>query len=113
MNVMIILGAAIVFIGIYLIAQAVKMKKSNEIIGSAILAEEEAKKCKNKEGFITYMYGREVITGVALLIMGAAVVVKELVENAEIISNVVIIVMLLVVLWFFNCLREARSAYLN
>lgn len=112
MNVMIIFGAAIIFIGIYFIAQAAKMKKSNELTGNAILAEEDVRRCKDKTGFITYIYGREVITGIAVMVMGAALMIKELVSEAAIVSNIVIVAALVVVLWFFYSLSEARKRFL-
>lgn len=112
MNVMIIFGAAMIFIGMYLMVQAVKMKKRGELIGNPILAEEEAGRCKDKEGFIAYIYRRELLTGMAVMIMGAAVIIKELAEATVLAANLVIFAALLVVLWFFYSLSEARSTFL-
>lgn len=112
MNVMIIFGAAIIFIGIYLIVQAVKMKNSKELIGNPILAEEDARKCKDKTGFITYIFGREVAAGIAVIILGVALVAKELFAGAAMIANIVIVLTLLVVLFFLYALGEARKKYL-
>ena len=112
MNVMIIFGVALIFIGIYLLAQAMKMKKRNELVGNVILSEEEVLKCKDKTGFINFIYGKEVITGAAVMVLGIALAVKEMFAAATIACNVVIILGLLVILWFFNSLREARSRFL-
>lgn len=112
MNVMIIFGVMLVFVGIYLITQAMKMKKLNELAGNVILSDEEVIKCKDKAGFISYVYEKEVFTGAAICVLGIALAVKELVAAATIICNVVIVLGIIVILWFFNVLREARSKFL-
>ena len=112
MNVMILFGAAIFFIGIYLIVQAVKMNNSKELIGNPILADEDARKCKDKNGFITYIYGREVAAGIAVMILGAALIIREIVVEAVVIANIVIVITLLVVLFFLYTLGEARKKFL-
>ena len=47
MNVMIIFNVVILGFGIYMIAAALKMKKTGEI-SSAVITEEEIAKCKDK-----------------------------------------------------------------
>lgn len=112
MNAMIIFGGALIIIGIYLIIQAVKMKSTNEIAGNIVLSEEDVLKCKDKKGFISYIYGREVVTGVAVIVIGIALIVKELVATLTLVANGVIIVALVIILLFFNSLKEARSRFL-
>lgn len=112
MNVMIIFGCALVIIGFYLILQAVKMKKTNEIAGNIVLSEEDVLKCKDKKGFISYIYGREVLTGVAVIVIGLALIVKELISTAKLPANVVIVIALIIILLFFNSLKEARNRFL-
>lgn len=112
MNVMIIFGGALVLVGIYLIIQAVKMKKTNELAGNIVLSEEDVMKCKDKKGFISYIYGREVVTGIAVIIIGIALIIKEVVTISAIITDGVIIVALIIILLFFNSLKEARNKFL-
>lgn len=112
MNVMIIFGAALILVGSYLIIQAVKMKKTNEIAGNIVLSEEDILKCKDKKGFISYIYGREVVTGVAVIVIGIALIIKELVVIAALVADGVIIISLIIILSFFNSLKEARTRFL-
>ena len=112
MNVMIIFGGALILVGIYLILQTVKMKNTNEIAGNIVLSEEEVMKCKDKKGFISYIYAREVITGVAVIMIGIALIVKELGLITTIIADGVIIAALIIILLFFNSLKEARNRFL-
>lgn len=112
MNVMIIFGGALILVGIYLILQAVKMKNTNEIAGNIVLSEEEVMKCKDKKGFIGYIYAREVITGVAVIMIGIALIIKELSIITAIIVDGVIIAALIIILLFFNSLKEARNRFL-
>lgn len=112
MNTMIIFGVAIFFIGIYLMIQAVKMKKSGELVGNPILVEEEAKKCKNKAEFIAQIYGQEVAAGIAVMVIGVALVCKELISGIAMIANIVMVLALLVVLCFLYILGEAKKRFL-
>ena len=112
MNTMVLFGAAMVLIGIYLLIQAVKMKKSNEIVGNPILADEDARKCKDKAGFITFIYGQEMACGIAVIIIGMALLAKELLTGVDAVANVVILLALLVVLFFLYSLSEARKRFL-
>ena len=112
MNTMLIFGAALVLVGIYLVGQAIKMKKTNEIAGNIVLTEEDVLKCKDKNGFIQYIYGREVLTGIAVIVIGITLVIKELVEVAKLFTNGIIFVALIIIVCFFYSLKEARSKFL-
>lgn len=112
MNVMIIFGGALVLVGIYLIIQAVKMKKTNELAGNIVLTEEDVLKCKDKKGFIEYIYGREVVTGATVIAIGIALIVKELLPALSVIANGVILIALVIILLFFNSLKDARNRFL-
>ena len=112
MNAMVIFGVALVFVGSYLVSQAAKMKKTNDVAGNIVLSEEDVLKCKDKKGFIEYIYFREVLTGIAVIGIGISLVVKELVASAVIVANGVISVALVIILYFFYSLKEARNKYL-
>lgn len=88
------------------------MRKSNDIKGNPILAEEDVLKCKDKKGFISYIYSREVAAGVAVMIIGVALILKELIEGMHAIANAVIIPALLVIMFFLYALGEAKKKFM-
>ena len=109
---MTIFGAVIILIGIYMIFAGFSMKKKHEI-GTMILAEEEVKKCKDKEGFIAYMYWREIIVGGATILLGGAEIASDLLEDSGIIPYIGVIVGIAALLWFFYSLKKARDLYIQ
>ena len=111
MKVMAIFGAVIIMIGIYMIFAGLKMKKKYEI-GTMIHAEEEVKKCKNKEGFISYIYWREIVAGVAMILLGAVEIANDLLEDAGWIPYVGIVIGIVALFWLFYSLKNAREQYI-
>lgn len=112
MKVMAIFGAVIILTGIYMIFAGLKMKRKNEI-GTMILAEEEVKKCKDKEGFIAYMYWREIVVGAVVILLGAAEAAKDLTEGAGMLPYIGVITGIAALLWFFYSLKKARELFLQ
>lgn len=111
MNVMIIFNIVIMGFGIYMIAAALKMKKTG-VISSAVITEEEIAKCKDKKGFIEFMYWREAFFGVLIIIVGALGLVDDLVVSLGIFNIIEMLVFLAAFLWFQTGLRKAREKFL-
>lgn len=112
MYVMAVFDIVIIGFGIYMIAAGLKMKKTGEI-SSMMLAEEEMKKCKDKAGFISYIYWKEAVFGAVMIGAGMLGLVNELVVSLGKFSYVELVVFLAVFLWFSRELGIARGKYLS
>lgn len=112
MNIMLILDVVIAGVGIYMIAAGLKMKKTGEI-SSLVLAEEELKKCKDKKGFIAYIYWKEAVLGGVMTAVGLLGLVNELVKALGNFKYIELLVFLAVFLWFWRELGAAREKYLS
>ena len=112
MNIMAVFDIVIIGFGIYMIVAGVKMKKTGEI-SSMVLAEEELKKCKDKDGFINYIYWKEAIFGAVMAVTGILGLVNELVKSLGKFNYVEVVLFLAVFLWFWRELGAAREKYLS
>lgn len=112
MNIMIVFDIVIIGFGLYMIAAGLKMKKTGEI-SPMVLAEEEMKKCKDKAGFISYIYWKEAVFGAVMIVTGILGLVNELVKSLGKFSYVELVVFLAVFLWFSRELGTARGKYLS
>lgn len=108
----IIIDIVIAVFGIYMIAAGLKMKKTGKI-SSIILAEEEMKKCKDEQGFISFIYWKEALVGAALVIVGALGLVSRVIDLPRAVDFVEILVFLAVFLWFWRALGTARERFLS
>lgn len=112
MDVMTIFDVVMIGLGVYIAAAAFNMKKNNEI-GTVILADEEVNKCKDKTGFIAYIYWREAVLGAALILYGAiGLLDKYIFKLGGFLNYIPIILLLLVFAWFYKGLQSARADYL-
>lgn len=112
MDVMMIFDVVMIGIGIYMIVAGLQMKKENTI-SQILLAEEEIIKCKDTEGFISYIYWREVVMGAALVLYGAiGLLDKYIFEMGGILNYVPIVLLLIVFFWFYSGLQTARMRFL-
>ena len=112
MDVMMIFDVVMTGIGIYMMVAGWQMKKENTI-SRILLAEEELIKCKDTERFIAYIYWREMIMGMALILYGAiGLADKFIFEMGEIGNYVSMIMLLIVFFWFYSGLRTARMRFL-
>lgn len=112
MNMMLILDIVITVVGIYMVAAGLKMKKTGEI-SSLILAEEELKKCKDKKGFISYIYWKEALLGGVMTAVGLLGLVNELLKALGNFKYVELVIFLAVFFWFSRELGAAREKYLS
>lgn len=107
-----VLDAVIAMMGVYLIFAGWKMKKTNEI-SVLLIAEEERKKCKNKERFIQDIYWKEMTFGVAMTIVAVLGFINEFVTKLGKFNYIELAVFLLVFIWFQHELVAARGKYLS
>lgn len=112
MSVMIVFHIVVTVVGLYMTAAGLKMKKTGEI-SPLLLAEEELKKCKNKKGFISYIYWKEMVLGVVMAAVGLFGLVNELVMELGNLKYVELVVFLAVFFWFWRELGAARDKYLS
>ena len=112
MDTIMIFDVAMIGIGVYMAVTAFNMKKNNEI-GTLILAEEEVNKCKDKAGFITYIYWRAAVMGAALVLYGALELMSKYLFALEgFLKYLPLIFILAVLVWFYRALQTARNNYL-
>lgn len=107
-----VLDAVIAMMGVYLIFAGWKMKKTNEI-SVLLIAEEERKKCKNKERFIQDIYWKEMTFGVVMTIVAVLGFINEFVTKLGKFNYIELAVFLLVFIWFQHELVAARGKYLS
>lgn len=107
-----VLDAVIAIMGVYLIFAGWKMKKTNEI-SVLLIAEEERKKCKNKERFIQDIYWKEMAFGVVMTIVAVLGFINEFVTKLGKFNYIELAVFLLVFIWFQHELVAARGKYLS
>lgn len=112
MSVMMVFNAVILVIGIYMIVSALQMKKSGKI-SQMLLAKEELKKVKDENGFITFLYRREILLGVVMIIVGILGFFEEKVSLPGAFRMVEVVIFLAAFLWFQNSLMKARQKFLR
>lgn len=111
MEVMLIFYVVMMGFGVYMIGAAFKMKKTGEI-SSAVITEEEIAKCKNKQEFIEFVYWKEAIFGVMIILVGTLGIINDKVVSLGIFNIVELVVFLGAFVWFQNSLRKAREQFL-
>lgn len=111
MEVMTIFDVVIAGFGIYMIAAALKMKKTGEI-SSAVITPEEIAKCKDKKGFIDFIYWKEAVFGVMVILAGVLGIVNEHVVSLGAFNIVELVVFLGAFIWFQTQLNKARKVFL-
>ena len=110
MNVMLIFDVVIIALGVYMILQALGMKKKGEI-SSAIVTPEEIMKCKDKNGFVQYIYGKEVVFGIVIILAGILGIVNEQIFSLGVLNYVSGGMFLVFFFWFQRSLRIAREKF--
>ncbi|MBR5316721.1 MAG: hypothetical protein IKU39_02375 [Lachnospiraceae bacterium] len=113
MDVMMIFDIVMIGIGIYMVFTAWGMKQKNKI-SSILLAEEELVKCQDEVGFVTYIFGKEIVMGVALVSYGAVGLLDKFVfQIGGVLDYVSVVILLMVFFWFYKGLQNARSLFLR
>ncbi|MBP3488212.1 MAG: hypothetical protein J6K53_07430 [Roseburia sp.] len=111
MDVMTIFDAVITIFGVYMIGAALKMKKTGEI-SSAVITAEEIRKCKDKKGFIAFIYWKEALFGALIVLVGILGIINDQVVSLGAFNIVEMLVFLAAFLWFQSQLRRARERFL-
>lgn len=112
MDVMWLIDIVILLFGFYMIWMAFKMKQSGEI-SSAVITAEEIAACRDKKGFISFMYWREALFGAIMALTGALGLINELAVSLGKFNLVEMVIFLAAFLWFQHGLREARERFLR
>lgn len=111
MDVMLIFDIVILIFGAYMVFSALRMKKTG-VISSAVITPEEIAKCKDKQGFIAFMYWKEALFGGLVAIVGGLGIVNDVVVSLGAFNVVEMLVFLAAFFWFQNELRRAREKYI-
>lgn len=111
MDVMLLFDIVIVIFGAYMVGAALKMKKTG-VISSAVITPEEIAKCRDKQGFIAFMYWKEALFGGLVALVGILGIINDLVVSLGAFNVVEMLVFLAAFLWFQNELRKARGKYI-
>ena len=111
MNFMVVFDVVIAVLGIYLIYSAIQMKKTGEI-SNVIVNPEEIAKCKNKRGFIDFIYDKVMLFGVVSLVFGILGGINDGVYSfGKIFTVISVSVFVLAWFWFSNQLRKGRDKF--
>lgn len=111
MDVMVIFDAVIVVFGLYMVISAFKMKKTGSI-STAVISGDEIKKCRDVNGFISYMYWKEAAFGVIVIIVGTLGLINDLIISLGPVNIAEMLVFIVAFVWFQQSLRKARERYL-
>lgn len=111
MNIIKIFDIIILVFGAYMILSALKMKKSGKI-SSTVITSEEIAGCKDKEGFIAFMYWKEALFGGVIVLVGLLGLINDLVVSLGNFNILEMLIFLGAFLWFQLQLRKAREKYL-
>lgn len=109
-NTMLIMDVIIVFLGIYLIHIALKMKKTKKI-DRFVVAEEVMRMCKDESGFAEFLSKKMLIFACVLTGAGIIMAIHETVYNLGYGFYVVAAIAVIVFLWFYKSLMDGKNKY--
>lgn len=112
LNIMAVFDVIIIAFGIYMTVLALQMKKSGKI-SAAVITKEEIDKCKDKKGFIQFIYWKEALFGGVIILVGILGIVNDLFIYLGIGNIVKMLVFLGMFLWFQNEMRKAREKFIH
>ena len=111
MDIMTVFDVIMVIFGFYMAAAGVRMKKSGTI-GSVMLTGEESAVCRDRDGWIGFMYWRETAFGIILVLAGGSGAANDLFFSAGYWDYVKMVLFFLSFCWFYSGLLRARRDYL-
>ncbi len=111
MDVMLLFDIVILIFGVYMVVSALRMKRTGAI-SQTVITPEEIAKCKDKRGFIEFMYWKEALFGGLITLVGVLGIVNDLVVSLGAFNIIEMLVFLAAFLWFQNELRRAREKYI-
>lgn len=110
MDIMTIFYGIIVIFGGYMVVSAFGMRKKGEI-NKTIINQEELVNCKDKQGFIDFIYWKEAVLGGVFCAMGILGILNNIVFEAKVVSMIELVIFLGSFLWFQNELGKARKKF--
>lgn len=111
MDFVIMFDAFIGILGLYLIYASVKMNRTGEI-STVLVSREDIAKCKDKRGFIDFMYKKTLLFGCVSALFGVFVGINDSVYFFGQVFNVAgMLVFLGIWIWFTMQLRKGRAQY--
>ncbi len=111
MDVMIIIDAVIILLGVYMIYVSLHMKKVGEI-SSLLIAKEEMTRCKDKKGFIDDMSPKLILFASIISVVGVIGIAIDLLDyTGGILNYAILIVFLIAFVIYTRQMRSARSKY--
>lgn len=111
MDVMLLFDVVILIFGVYMMGSALRMKKTG-VISQTVITPEEIAKCRDKQGFIAFMYWKEALFGGLIALVGLLGIINNLVVSLGAFNVAEMLVFLAAFLWFQNELRRAREKYI-
>ena len=89
------------------------MKRTGEI-STIIMTAQEIEKCRDKAGYIAYIYWKEAVFGGLFILVGIMGVINAFVVNLGFWLNAIDLVIFLgAFLWFYHELAEAREKFVT
>ncbi len=111
-TVFLIFDVIVLLLGIYLIFNAIKMKKTDSI-PTMLLGPKEIKMCKNPYGFIDYMFPFILVFGIVCVVFGIFNIVADAILHLPgIYDGIAVVVLLAVWFWFSMMLRKAKNRFM-
>ncbi len=112
MDLLMMFDVMMLCLGVYMTVAAFVMKKSGRI-RAVILTEQEIAVCRDKNGFIAYMYWREAVAVGVLILAGASGFINDLFFHARPWDMVKMASALAAFLWFWCGMSAARERFLK
>jgi uncharacterized membrane protein YphA (DoxX/SURF4 family) len=99
--------------GVYILYSGITMKQTGEIKGGMLLPKGiEPRHCKDSAGYITFIYPRMILVGIASLICGAiGLMVDYLQLLPAAVYMVVMLLFLVLLIWYSVTSRKAIDQY--
>lgn len=98
--------------GVYMLYALFLMKTTGEIKTALLLSKDiDLKKCKDLEGYKTYMMPKMLISGIGMILYGAAGLVNTYVTPLGVIYTVIMAAFFVVLIWFAVQGRKAAQRF--
>lgn len=111
MDIMTIFDLILAVFGIYMVISGRNMSKHGEI-STMLITSEEITRCRNKQGFIDYMYRKEVMFGALFIIIGGIGLINTYFISYKVFDIIQLILLVATFLWFEKELGKARQQFI-
>ncbi len=110
MDSLLIMDIVIVIVGVYLLINAIQMKRT-ERISTMVVPEQETAKCRDKKGYIRFIFPRMVVFSVITVLTGIAGVIDNKVYTIPYWNWIEMVIVVCVVGYLIVSLRNARIRF--